>query len=164
MKNRTLGILTIIMLAGSAATVAMVGPDGATETPTNTATKTPTNTTDYGPEWPVILRAAKRNNLRPELYPLLMAIRRAENGRAGRELGILHPRAIDTNMDTQAGWAAATVQKNYDRWLKAGQPGEFITFLGARWAPVGAANDPTNLNRNWVRNVTHWETKLKGQK
>jgi hypothetical protein len=30
---------------------------------------------------------------------------------------------------------------------------DFIAFLGSRWAPVGAANDPTNLNSNWVRNV-----------
>ena len=30
----------------------------------------------------------------------------------------------------------------------------FIEFLGARWAPVGADNDPTALNVNWVPNVT----------
>ncbi len=29
----------------------------------------------------------------------------------------------------------------------------FIRTLGSRWAPVGAANDPTNLNKNWVTNV-----------
>ena len=31
--------------------------------------------------------------------------------------------------------------------------GDFIAFLGNRYAPVGAANDPYNLNTNWVRNV-----------
>lgn len=30
---------------------------------------------------------------------------------------------------------------------------EFIAFLGARWAPIGVINDPTNLNRNWTPNV-----------
>lgn len=30
----------------------------------------------------------------------------------------------------------------------------FIEFLGARWAPIGADNDPTALNANWVPNVT----------
>lgn len=30
---------------------------------------------------------------------------------------------------------------------------DFIEFLGARWAPVGADNDPGNLNANWVENV-----------
>ena len=33
------------------------------------------------------------------------------------------------------------------------RPTDFIEFLGARWAPCGAANDPTNLNANWVKNV-----------
>jgi hypothetical protein len=31
--------------------------------------------------------------------------------------------------------------------------GDFIEFLGNRYAPIGVANDPTNLNRNWVSNV-----------
>lgn len=29
----------------------------------------------------------------------------------------------------------------------------FIDFWAARWAPVGAANDPGNLNSNWAKNV-----------
>jgi len=29
----------------------------------------------------------------------------------------------------------------------------FVVYLGSFWAPVGAANDPTDLNRNWVPNV-----------
>ncbi len=31
--------------------------------------------------------------------------------------------------------------------------GDFIEFLGSRYAPVGAKNDPTNLNKNWIKNV-----------
>src|SRR3990167_84825 len=30
---------------------------------------------------------------------------------------------------------------------------EFIDFLAAKWPPLGVANDPTNLNANWGRNV-----------
>lgn len=29
----------------------------------------------------------------------------------------------------------------------------FVQFWGKRWAPVGVANDPTNLNRHWPGNV-----------
>lgn len=29
----------------------------------------------------------------------------------------------------------------------------FIAFLGARWAPIGVANDPDNLNAHWIKNV-----------
>jgi hypothetical protein len=29
----------------------------------------------------------------------------------------------------------------------------FVEFWGARWAPRGVANDPTDLNKNWPVNV-----------
>ncbi len=31
--------------------------------------------------------------------------------------------------------------------------GDFIVFLGSRYCPIGAKNDPTGLNKNWVKNV-----------
>ena len=31
--------------------------------------------------------------------------------------------------------------------------GDFIEFLGSRYCPIGAKNDPTGLNKNWVKNV-----------
>jgi hypothetical protein len=34
--------------------------------------------------------------------------------------------------------------------------GDFIQFLGNRYCPVGAENDPTGLNKNWVGNVTYF--------
>ena len=34
--------------------------------------------------------------------------------------------------------------------------GDFISFLGARYCPVGASNDPQGLNRYWVKNVKHF--------
>lgn len=49
-----------------------------------------------------------------------------------------------------------TIKSAWGRWEKAGEPGEFIAFLGKTYAPVGAANDPTGLNSNWVRNVTYF--------
>lgn len=47
-----------------------------------------------------------------------------------------------------------TVRNNYLRWVDAGRQGEFLDFLASRYAPLGAANDPYNLNVNWQRNVT----------
>ena len=105
-----------------------------------------------------VIDAAIARNIPSEhialLTPVVYAIRRAENGRAGREFGILHPRAIDTNLDTQAGWCAATV---YKEWCRQGKPtnmGTFIPLLGKRYCPVGADNDPSGLNKNWVKNAT----------
>jgi len=46
-----------------------------------------------------------------------------------------------------------SVRNNILRWKKAGKPGKFVDFMQKRWAPVGAKNDPTGLNKNWGRNV-----------
>ena len=106
----------------------------------------------------MIFAAAKRNNLNTELAYILFAIRKAENGKAGKEFGIMNPEAND--FDSQAGWCAATIKKNYDRWIDAGCPDDFITFLGSKYCPVGAENDPNNLNQHWVGNVKEWVEKV----
>ena len=107
---------------------------------------------------------AIRVNVRPEmretLAPIVAAIRYAENGSKGREYGILHKRVKPTYR-SQAGWCAASVQKNWDRWVAAGSKGEFIVFLGNRYCPVGADNDPKGLNKHWIRNVSHYSSKIR---
>jgi hypothetical protein len=58
-----------------------------------------------------------------------------------------------------------TVRNNYKRWSQAGRKnaqGQTITylqFLANRYCPIGASNDPTGLNRNWLRNVTYFLSK-----
>lgn len=39
--------------------------------------------------------------------------------------------------------------------------GEFIAEWGKKWAPLGVANDPTNLNKNWVPGVRALWQKLR---
>jgi len=102
-----------------------------------------------------------RPELREKLAPIVAAIRYAENGGKGKEYGILHPKVKPTYR-SQAGWCAATVQKNYDRWTKAGKKGDFITFLGNRYCPVGAKNDPNGLNKHWIKNVTKFQKRFDG--
>lgn len=118
-------------------------------------------------EYKVILNAAKRNNLAAEDYDLLFSIRKSEAGGPRREFGIIHPKCEaemdkrpNETLDIQAGWAANTIRKNRARWEKAGKPGDFITFLGKRYAPKGVSNDPTNLNKNWIDNVSTWEKRI----
>ena len=112
----------------------------------------------------VITAAAKRNNLQKELWPVLFAIRKAENGKKGREFGILSEKcdkeikkAPDRSLDIQAGWCASTIKKNYSRWDGSG---DFINYLGSVYCPVGANNDPKGLNKNWIKNVSNWIKKL----
>lgn len=106
-------------------------------------------------------------NIRKEhwdtLSVIVAAIRYAENGKKGKEYGILHPRVKPTYR-SQAGWCAATVQKNYDRWKKGGCKGDFLVFLGSKYCPVGAENDPKGLNRHWMRNVRFHINKIKNMK
>jgi len=98
-------------------------------------------------------------SLRSKLAPIVAAIRYSENGKAGKEFGILHKRCPKT-FRGQAGWCAATVAKNHARWLKAGKQGEFVVFLGRRYCPVGADNDPNSLNQHWIGNVRHYTGKF----
>lgn len=44
-------------------------------------------------------------------------------------------------------------------YVKTNDPEGFVAFWGARWAPRGAQNDPTDLNKNWPVNVLKlWTT------
>jgi len=116
----------------------------------------------------IINNAAKRNNLREDLYSILYAIRKAENGPKNLEFGIIHPACAremqkrpNETLDIQAGWCAATIQKNFDRWLQDSSPKDFIIYLGGVYCPtIGATNDPNGLNKNWIKNVKHWRTKI----
>jgi len=127
-------------------------------------------------ELPTIRRAAVRNRCFGDDFIILLAIRRAENGRAGRQFGVMHPAALDTDLDTQAGWAAATIVSNRKRWVeeqgvftgkaggqrRAGASGpDFIDFLADKYCP--AEIDPTG-NVNWKINVRYWYEKLKNNK
>ena len=109
-----------------------------------------------------------------DLAAIVAAIRYAENGGPGKEYGVLHP-DVKPTYRSQAGWCAATVQKNWDRYLAGGEcnngdctikhkPGDsrdalvhgmqsYIYYLGHVYAPVGAENDPNGLNEDWPVNV-----------
>ncbi len=120
----------------------------------------PTGWLSAVPEQKVIRTAAERNGIQygSRDWYILLGINRAEGNVKGREFGIMNPEA--DNLDKQAGWCAASIVKSRARWVKAGKPEDFITFMGRRYCPVGAENDPDGLNVNWVGNVTYWANKL----
>ncbi len=115
---------------------------------------------EFPNEYEIILAAAHRNGCEQENLLILFAIRKAENGPSGLEFGVLCQ--AGTDLDTQAGWAAATIMKNRKRWTEAqdklfGYKG-FIIFLGNRYCPTSV--DPQG-NINWIRNVTYWYERFK---
>ncbi len=114
---------------------------------------------EFGKEYEIIMAAAARNACEGDNLLILFAIRKAENGPPGNEFGIEVQRGMGLN--TQAGWAAATIMKNRERWnaLKGyeelfGVQG-FINFLGKRYCPLNS--------EVWIKNVTYWFKKLKGK-
>jgi hypothetical protein len=109
-------------------------------------------------EQALILDAARTAGVDPAF---LAAIRVSENGAPGREFGVLSVPA--PTIADQARVAAASIAANLDRYRQqlgrspyglGGQyTSDFINFMAARYAPVGARNDARGLNSNWSRNV-----------
>ena len=123
--------------------------------------------TKHGDEHEVILNAAKRNGIDEndhETMSMLYAIRSTENGRAGKEFGVLHKNAVGKpgqTLDKQAGWASSILMKRKGEWegmdstTQAKYKG-FPHYLQSKYSPtIGATNDPTGLNNNWLKNFTH---------
>lgn len=79
------------------------------------------------------------------------AIRQAENSRS-------YPYGIMKKYKHTSPKQACinTVSHSRRNWISNGSKGEFIKFLGSTYAPVGAINDPNNLNVNWVKNVHYF--------
>ena len=125
---------------------------GAVTEPGASAPSVPTR------ERALIAQEAARTGVDPDL---LAAIRRAESGGPGREFGVLSVPA--PTLEGQARVAANTVRNTLVRYAQHGgqavdpETGRytegFIRYLSARYAPVGAANDPLGLNRNHAANL-----------
>lgn len=49
-----------------------------------------------------------------------------------------------------------TVRNTYVRWEKSGKTNDFIEFLGNRFCPIGAPDDPKGLNKNWIKNMNYY--------
>ena len=129
----------------------------------------------FGEEYPIIMTAAERNGIKAtdhDHIATLFGIRKAENGKSGKEFGVLAPKALgkkgegkETTLDRQAGWAAATVMSKYRSHISSGgKPEDFIPYLASKYAPAGASNDPTGLNKNWTKNVSGWRDVFHGKK
>lgn len=92
-------------------------------------------------------------HMTPYWNQVVDAIYMAEGGeRAKKPFGILSVPCSDYGDCRKVCFN--TVRNNYFRWIDAGRPGEYLEFLAKRYAPVGAENDPSGLNRNWLKNVS----------
>lgn len=91
-------------------------------------------------------------HLEPYFEQVVEAIYKAEGGKkAKKPYGILSVKCTDKADCRQV--CMNTVRNNWHRWDKAGRKEPYLSFLARRYAPLNVANDPTGLNRNWLRNV-----------
>jgi len=100
------------------------------------------------------------------------ALRIAENGRPGREFGVLSvqtggdptkpPTDPGSTFYAQCTVACQSLKSQVQRQRAAGAETfdsagrltyEFWEAWQKRWAPIGAQNDPSGLNRNWLANA-----------
>ena len=77
------------------------------------------------------------------------AIKKAEND--PKRFGVLSKKV--KNPEEAEKILKESIYNNFFRWLQAGKPKPFAEFMRDRWAPLGAKNDPKNLNYNWLPNV-----------
>ena len=95
----------------------------------------------------------------------LVAISGAETsfGTYGPSQGIHNPFGMGPGI-YYASWAEGirAAAQNLGGPLYLGDGRVTIVAIRDRWAPASAANDPTGLNSNWVRNVSTYLTELGG--
>jgi hypothetical protein len=111
----------------------------------------------------VFVRAGQQYNIDPAL---LTAIAQHETGngksRAAIEknniAGMMAKNGLKSygSIEDSIMDMARNLSKNY---LGAGLSS--LDQIGAKYAPVGASNDPTNLNNNWVNGVSRFVNQLK---
>jgi len=98
----------------------------------------------------ILNEVADEYDLDGDARTLLFVIRLVENGGEGREMGVLHKRAINTTFRNQCQWAAGTISKRYNGNLKQ---------FADRWCPPQAHE----LNLNWYPNAKYWMNKQQGE-
>lgn len=120
-------------------------------------------------EIPIIVKVAIEHKLGLEDTYMLLAMRDAENGGKGNELGVVM--AKGTNLETQAKYAARSIKLNrarYADYMRGEYQGsrrrvtfkdypnlDFVTFMAYYGGPTGYGWAPLSVkgNENWDKNV-----------
>jgi hypothetical protein len=84
---------------------------------------------------------------------LASAIYHAEGGAKTK-----HPYGILKRYKTTTPRQACinTIKTNMKKFKAQNTETDFIVFMSKTYCPIGAKNDPTGLNKNWVKNVKYF--------
>lgn len=83
---------------------------------------------------------------------LIQAMVRAEGGPEAFVRAVQCSKAI-SNFPQAVDVACRSATHRMWEYVKANVSEPYVLYLGSKWAPIGAANDPHGLNANWVHNV-----------
>src|ERR1700722_11033942 len=128
----------------------------------NSAVLTSSKPIDWQIELSLIMTAATMRNLD---HQWLRTIRQVENGGSGREFGVLsigastYQEQLDECASTVAhrleSYPANPLQRCYSAkgYGRIRYTPSWISYFSSIWCPIGATNDPTHLNKNWLQNA-----------
>lgn len=125
-------------------------------------------TPNWAVEAPIIWAVARGS---PALFCALVALRKVENGGDGRQFGVLTVPA--PTFEDQLEVAARSIRNHVERCrvkgLRVYDPvtglftEEFLRDFSQRWAPLGAGNDPNDLNAHHAGNLVAIAADVAGQ-
>ena len=90
----------------------------------------------------------------PDFERLADAIYKSEGGSKTR-----HPYGILAKYKHTTPRQACinTCKSKYKAWAESDKSLSYLEYLGSKYAPtINASNDPTGLNKNWVKNVKYF--------
>lgn len=97
----------------------------------------------------------------PDFERLADAVYLAEGGaKAKVPYGIFFKGCSKSTPDYCRRIAINTFKSSHKRFLSTNSSQTFLEHLASTYAPVGVKNDPSGLNRNWIKNVNYF---LKGR-
>lgn len=98
---------------------------------------------------PTVLSAAQHWGQDPRL---IQAMVQAEGGPDAFVRAVQCSVAV-SNFPQAVEVACRTATHRMWEYVKEHDSEPYVLYLGSKWAPIGAANDPHELNANWVHNV-----------
>lgn len=120
------------------------------------------NQIDWLTELPQIIKAAQLRSLDPQF---LRAIRQQEHGGESRYFGIIEA-GVDSWQEQLNACANTVAHRlelypanplqrcfNANNQVRLRYTPSFIAYFSSHYAPIGADNDPTGMNKSWYSNV-----------
>lgn len=86
----------------------------------------------------------------PNWDKLVLAIYKAEGGKKTN-----HPYGVMNLPDNTSPREAClnTLKRRFKTW---DGKGDFISYVARTYSPINAPNDPTGLNKHWIKNVNYF--------